>query len=172
MIDLSSPANFRSLDHSSMPGQPGNSSSAAGQAHLVPPLELKFQQYAKGYGTSGHSEYTAGLKENPVILSQHRQPSEGREGRAQALNTVDEYFQYHKKMRNTKATLKDERRNSSQIQLQRIEGVVSPISSHKQRAPAEQQQRQETIASAQIELKPPGQLHRTNSAKASSLQQR
>ena len=140
LIDLSSSANFRSLDHSAtaLGKTEYDLRTGQGQGRRVPPLELKFAsnaaQEAEG-ANAGHSEYTAGLKENPVILSQQRQPSEGRDpGRGMpALNTADEYYKYHKKLRNDKSLVKEERRKSSQVQLQRIEGVVSPISSHKQR---------------------------------------
>ena len=107
LIDLSSSANFRSLDHSAaaLGKTDYNLGSGAGQGRRVPPLELKFTSNAahEAEGTSAtHSEYTAGLKENPVILSQQRQPSEGRDpGRGMpALNTADEYYKYHKKLRN------------------------------------------------------------------------
>lgn len=177
IIDLSSSANFRSLDHSTtaLAKTDCNLSTVVGQGPPVPPLELKFSSNAKeDYGTRAHSEYTAGLKENPVVLSQQRQPSESRDpGKTMpALSTADEYYKYHKKLRNNKSQLKDERRKSSQVQLQRIEGVVSPISCHKQRGLAGDMQRHESIHSAQMELKPPSHqhLHRKNSANSSSLQ--
>lgn len=140
LIDLSSSANFRSLDHgvAALGKTDYNLGSGADRGRRVPPLELKFASNA-AHETEGasatHSEYTAGLKENPVILSQQRQPSESKDpGRGlPALNTADEYYKYHKKLRNNKSQIKEERRKSSQVQLQRIEGVVSPISSHKQR---------------------------------------
>ena len=107
----------------------------AGNPPPVPPLQLKQRSDQRHRpGTNVHKSAT---------LSQ-----DGRE-RPHTLNTADDYFKYHKQKK------MEERRNSSHVQLQKIEGVVSPISVKKHSAaPA---QRQGSTQSAQMQLKPPSQ---------------
>ena len=74
------------------------------------------------------------------------------------MNTAQDYYKFHKK----NSTQVTQGRNNSQVQLSRIEGVVSPISA-KGGGPSIQAALQQPYT-----LKPPPSLQRIHSAKAQS----